>query len=381
MSYSVAPSTQAVIEGIINRNEQGISRAQIAQHTGLSSSTVSNVVRALIEAGLVDESPGASTGGRRTQLLRPTKRHAPVWVAEIGNNHARIGVLDRPGHIVASTDIPVDLAQPPRVALSVIIQALQELSRATIGKDQPDSLGLALPGPVAQDQKMVIGAARMGVWNNVPLEPILHSMLDCPIFLDNDARAGAIGEFALRTPETHALNGIYVKAGTGIGGAAIIDGAIYTGGFGLAGDIAHNPIPEAEGIACPCGRFGCVETIASGSGIIRRLHEQGITVPDIMTLIDQAQQWDPQVTTMLRNAGTYVGRVLAPLVTFLNPSHLIIGGSMSSIDSFTAGIRSELYALCLPMTTTNLIIEASISKADAALLGMANACFQHLERV
>ncbi|MDO5097551.1 MAG: ROK family protein [Corynebacterium sp.] len=380
MNDLAAPSAKTIISELIDATPAGISRAEIASTTGFSSSTVSNIVRELISAGEVDESPAASTGGRRTQVLKPTHRHDPIWLSEIGSAHARIGIADRPGNLVATEEVPLSLTDRPHVVLANIIDHLQKLSEKSLGKSGAAALGIALPGPVDRTEHMVVGAARMPGWNNVALAPILRELIDAPVELDNDARAGAVGECAMREETPGTWNGIYIKAGTGIGGAAVLNGEIYTGGRGLAGDIAHNSVPEAGDRPCSCGRTGCMETVASGAGIIRALGEEGIDVHTVAQVVERAEQWDPVVTTMLRGAGTSVGRVLAPLVTFLNPTDVIVGGSLSSIDVFTASIRSELYARCLPMTTKDLTIEASRTKADAALYGMAELCFAAINR-
>ncbi|AKK05166.1 transcriptional regulator/sugar kinase [Corynebacterium mustelae] len=380
MDNLAAPGAKTVISELIDATPAGISRAEIATATGFSSSTVSNIVRELINTGEVDESPTASTGGRRTQVLKPTHRHDPIWLSEIGSAHARIGIADRPGNLVATEEVPVSLTDRPQVVLSRIIEHLKVLSEKALAKPSAAALGIALPGPVDRSLQMVVGAARMPGWNNVPLAPILNELVLAPVEIDNDARAGAIGECAMREDAPGTWNGIYVKAGTGIGGAAVLNGEIYTGGGGLAGDIAHNSVPEAGDRPCSCGRAGCMETVASGAGIIRALGEEGIDVHTVAQVVERAEQWDPVVTAMLRSAGTSVGRVLAPLVTFLNPTDVIVGGSLSSIDVFTASIRSELYARCLPMTTKDLTIEASLTKADAALYGMAELCFAAINR-
>ena len=124
--------------------------------------------------------------------------------------------------------------------------------------------------------------------------------------------------------------------------------------------------------------MGCLETVASGAAIIKELSENGSDIHSNKELVHSAEQYDPHVATLVRNGGSYLGRVLAPLVNFLNPQMLIIGGALSKLDAFMAGVQSEVYAHSLSISSRNLDIEQSITKEDAAILGMAHRCAAHM---
>jgi predicted NBD/HSP70 family sugar kinase len=215
----------------------------------------------------------------------------------------------------------------------------------------------------------VVGPSRMPGWHGSRPVSILGGLHGVPVTVENDARAAALGEFQGRG--TRADTMIYVKAGTGIGAGLVLGGRLYTGAGGLAGDIAHVRVTD-EPTLCACGRVGCLEAVASGAAIRSQLAADGVPTADVQELVALGQQLQPEVSAALRTAGDRLGRALAPLVNFLNPSVVAVGGALSGIDSFVASVRSALYDYCLPMCTQDLAIEAAVAGRDAALLGLGH---------
>lgn len=174
---------------------------------------------------------------------------------------------------------------------------------------------------------------------------------------------------------------IYVKAGTGIGGAWVTGGDLYRGTGGLAGEITHNQVAGVSMVqGCGCGKRGCLELVASGAALSLQLREQGLTVNRMSDLVDLAREARPEVSTVVRSAGAHLGEVLAPLVNFLNPAGVLIGGGLSTSDAFVASVRGVLYDRCLPMCTQGLVIEATQTGQDGALLGLGELARRVLTR-
>lgn len=346
---------------------EGLTRADLTDVTGLPRSTVSALVRKLVASGAIEEFNHAnSTGGRRPTLLRTARSTGAAYVAELGQHHARIGIVTLSGSIVATQDIALDIAEGQETTVDLLASAWLRLSEQ---HPLPVSVvGLCVPGPV-DDKGRITGAARMAGWNGLNLVGALEAATGLPAVVENDARAAAIGEWSARGE--HRDSCIYIKAGTGVGAGWISGGIAHRGTHGFAGDLTHIRIQSADPRPCSCGNSGCLETVASGAAILRQLKELGSPISTPNEVISTANSGDPMVTALVREAGARLGEVLSGLVNFLNPKRIVIGGSMSQMGALLAGLRTELYDRCLPMATDQLSIETSKAGADAPLIGMS----------
>lgn len=343
------------------------SRAEVATQLGVSPSAASLLVRTLVADGLIRETgAGESTGGRRPTLLQPVTPPGTVAVAELGGSHVRYGLCDLAGQIIASDEFGIDIAEGPERVLGELVSHWGALIKGT-DSAAPAVAAMALPGPVNALTGEVIGPSRMPGWHASRPVEALTRLFGVPAIVENDARAAALGEFVARQEQTDNI--IYVKAGTGIGAGMVIGGRLFTGGNGVAGDIAHVRVTD-DATQCSCGRIGCLEAVASGAAIRRELAGRGVPTADLKELIQLGQALQPDVSGALRVAGNRLGRALAPLVNFLNPSMVVIGGGLSGTDSFVASVRSALYAYCLPMCTQELVINVASVGPDAALRGL-----------
>ena len=261
-----------------------------------------------------------------------------------------------------------DIASGPDAVLASLCQTWEELVGEHPGLDIL-AAAVALPGPVSAQTGELIAPARMPGWHGLRVGDVLEEAMGIPVRVENDARAAALGEYVVRDESLGDF--IYVKAGTGIGAGLISGGQLFHGGTGVAGDITHSPVPGGEGRACSCGRIGCLETVASGAAIRRELTDQGLSVPSIREVIDLAVTFEPAATTALRRSGKQLGTALSPLVNFLNPSAVVIGGALSSVDAYVAAVRSAIYDSSLAMTTQDLLITTATAGSDSALLGLS----------
>ncbi|QNA91512.1 ROK family protein [Microbacterium sp. Se63.02b] len=147
---------------------------------------------------------------------------------------------------------------------------------------------------------------RMPGWNGVDVGEVLGSVTGLPFLIDNDANAMAVGEFIERGGEQEQL--VFVKAGSGIGCGIILEGAVYRGFRGVAGDISHVALHNAPPIICSCGRVGCLDVVASGAAIVDALKEAGVAVETLDDVLALAQDAHPKATSALREAGARTGR-------------------------------------------------------------------------
>ncbi len=347
------------------------SRADLVEALRVAPSTVTSVVRRLLEEGVIlEEGVGRSTGGRRPRILRVRETEGIFGVAELGGRHARVGICSPGGELLTTEEVAIDISAGPGEVFDVVAATFARLSAATAPDQAMRGAGVALPGPVDFPNGRLVGPARMPGWSGVDARAQLAERFQVPVVVDNDAKAAAIGEYVSRGRDVGDM--IYVKAGTGIGGCLVSRGQIYRGGRGLSGDVTHVRVADSGERHCSCGSRGCLETVASGAALARQLAEQGLPAASTREIIAAVIDAEPTRVAMVRDAGRLLGVALSGLVNFLNPDTVVIGGALSSLDVYVAATRGMLYERCLPSMTQSLSIEASVAGADAALVGLGH---------
>jgi predicted NBD/HSP70 family sugar kinase len=347
------------------------SRADLIEALQVAPSTVTGVVRRLLDEGaILEEGVGRSTGGRRPRILRLRDTEGVFCVSDLGARHARIGLCSPDGRLLATEEAAIDIAAGPGEVFDLVALAFTRIRAATVPGEALLGIGVALPGPVEFPRGRLVGPARMPGWSGVDAQVDLGERFNVPVVVDNDAKAAAIGE--------HIAGGrgvgdmIYVKAGSGIGGCLVTGGQVYRGGRGLSGDVTHVRVADSGERHCSCGSRGCLETVASGAALAQQLTERGLPVTTTRDVIAAVTDAEPTAVTMVRHAGGLLGVALSGLVNFLNPDAVVIGGALSSLDVYVAAARGMLYERCLPSMTQSLSIEASVAGPDAALVGLGH---------
>ena len=344
------------------------SRADLIEALQVAPSTVTTVVRRLLEEGVIqEEGVGRSTGGRRPRILRLRETKGVLAVAELGGRHARVGLCAPGGELRATEEVAIDIASGPDEVFDVVAATFSRLQAAAAPGQEMLGVGVALPGPVAFPDGRLVGPARMPGWSGYDVQSDLRARFQVSAVVENDAKAAAIGEYVTRRATGDM---IYVKAGSGIGGCLVTDGRIYRGGRGLSGDLTHVRVADSGERECSCGSRGCLETVASGAALARELAGRGRPVTNLRDVVAATVDADPAVVTLVRQAGRLLGVALSGLVNFLNPDSVVIGGALSSLDVYVAAVKGMLYERCLPPLTQSLVIEPSAAGPDAALIGL-----------
>jgi len=195
--------------------------------------------------------------------------------------------------------------------------------------------------------------------------------------VDNDVNIMALGERTAHWPEHQ--NFLFIKVATGIGAGIISSGELQRGANGTAGDLGHVRVPRGDDVLCRCGNYGCLEALASGPAVAHQLRSHGLeakTGGDVLRLVAEGNL---QAIQALRQAGRDVGDVLATVVNLLNPSMIVIGGSVGEAgEHLVAGIREVVYRRSLPLATTHLRIGISMAGGQAAILGASQMVTQHV---
>ncbi|MFC3504948.1 ROK family transcriptional regulator [Micromonospora krabiensis] len=378
------------------------SRADLARLSGLSPSTVSLRVEALISEGLLQETgDGKSRGGRRPRQLAVPTGGALVGAIDLGAHHARFGTLDLSGRVVEVRSRPVRIEDGPEAVLGALLDEVAALAPvgsgrvpvgSAAGHDRSDSapggpgpvpgqrggsgaggglrgIGIGIPGPVHFETGRIVSPSRMPGWNGFDVRAFCAERTDTPVVVDNDANLMALGEHVTTHPELdHA---VYVKAGTGIGAGVISGGRLHRGAQGSAGDISHCRVVADPGALCSCGNSGCLEAVASGAALVSALREQGLPVEDLTGVMRLIDDGDRHATALARRAGRSIGEILAVVVNFFNPQVVAIGGKLAECEPLLASMRATLYERCLPLATQALLIERVVAGPDVGILGAA----------
>jgi glucokinase-like ROK family protein len=326
------------------RHEGSISRAEIAERTKLSRSAVSNIISSLLEEGIIHESGiGESKGGRRPIMVNFNYSAALVLGMDMGANHLLAILADLEGNQIAEFEAPFSVDKGPEAGIPVLLGLIKKILDGQY-KDQKKILGIGIgvTGPLDYKTGTVVMPPIMPGWDKFPLRQYLSSEFGLPVLVDNDANLGAIGE-RWRGAGIGQNNLAYVKIGTGIGCGLIMDGKIFRGASGSAGEIGHISITR-DGPPCRCGSFGCLESMAGGPAIINRVklaiqagRDTILTrlcdTEDLsITAIGQAaRQGDRLALEVLSDAGRYIGMALANLVNLFNPGMIILGGGVAMV--------------------------------------------------
>jgi predicted NBD/HSP70 family sugar kinase len=372
----LSPSSPGAILRLV-RSGFATSRAEVAKVTGISASTAAARVDELVRLGYLREAGvGESRGGRKPQLVEISPNSGVVGGVDLGTDHASFGLFDLSGSMVSQRHLDMSIVDGPRAILSWILEQLRDLAGQAPGSPVLRGIAIALPGPVDSRTGLLVSPSRMPGWNGVDVATLMTQLAGIPSLVDNDANLMGVGEYSLADPSVRHL--VFVKAGSGIGCGVIVDGRLHHGSHGMAGDISHVAVPDSPHVLCGCGRYDCLDVIASGTAIVTKLREAGVDVEDTAKVLSLAKDAHPLTTRMLRDAGIRTGDVLATIINFFNPDQLVLGGSLSQAEAFIAGVRSAIYTQCLPMATDHLEIIVSRAGNLGGVRGAAQLILDHL---
>jgi len=353
-------------------------RTELAAMTGLARSTVAARIDILMTLGLVAPvGEAVSTGGRPSTQFAIASSGKVVLGVDVGASHIRIGASDLSGRILASRLETIDIAAGPAVVLTRVAELGLELL-AELGRPVGDllAIGVGLPGPVEFDIGMPINPPIMPGWNRFDVPGWLQNTFEAPVLVDNDVNIMALGEREFAWPETNHL--LFVKVATGIGSGVISGGYLQRGAQGTAGDIGHVHIARGSDIPCHCGNFGCLEALAAGPAIAGTLRAKGIEAETSQDVVELAQLGNIQAIQALRQAGRDIGEVLTTCVSLINPSVIVMGGSLAQAgEHLIAGVREIVYTRSLPLATEHLQITQSKAGANAAMMGASMLAIHH----
>ncbi|HEY3435133.1 MAG TPA: ROK family protein [Solirubrobacterales bacterium] len=357
------------------REGDGTTRADLAQRTGLARSTITQRLEQLQGLGLLKEVAGAgSTGGRPPMRLVFNEDAALVLAADLGATHSRLAVTNLGGRVLAETRGDVDIADGPEVVLEWVEQRFNALlGEAGVERAAVAGIGIGVPGPVEHATGLPRNPPIMPGWDGFPIPERFAETFGVPVLVDNDVNIMALGEHWSHWREVEHL--LFVKVGTGIGCGIVVDGRIHRGADGAAGDLGHVRIPvdeDHEDVVCSCGNVNCLEALAGGGAMARKLSAEGVEVRDSRALVELTRAGLPATVQLVRHSGRLIGEVLAAAVNFYNPSVIVVGGDVADAqEQLLASIREVVYQRSLPLATRHLRIVRSPLEDRAGVIGAA----------
>ncbi|RLP75299.1 ROK family protein [Mycetocola tolaasinivorans] len=356
----------------IFRDGSARTKAEIGALTGLARSTVSARVDTLVAAGLLIAAGEAeSSGGRPPARLRLNGRARVVIAAELGVTHGQVAVSDLFGTILTEERSELLIADGPVPVLDWVIAAAHR-QLAAAGHNTADVLGVGIgvPGPVEHAAGHPVAPPIMPGWDRFDIAGYVGTRLEAPVFVDNDVNLLALGERAQEWPEVQDL--VYVKVSTGVGAGIISGGDLRRGTQGAAGDLGHVRIPfDPESGREPTDERDLEALV--GAAALGELLDDGPAAPRSRSaVVEIIRAGADPVPAILHQAGRDVGAALATVVSLLNPSHIVVGGSIGAASpDLLAGVREIVEARSITLSSQDLHIIPSRSGDRGGTLGAA----------
>jgi predicted NBD/HSP70 family sugar kinase len=344
-----------------------VSQADIARATQLAPATVSNIVRDLVAAGMLETTVGS---GRRGTTVRVARGAGLVVGIDFGHRHVRVAIGDLSGETLAVDREALAADHPYAEGLALAGRLLDRLLADVAGtREDVVNIGLGLPTPLTEDGT-VMSAAILPGWVGVNAQEAAQNAFGRPTHVDNDANLGALAEYRRGAGRGHPTM-VFVKVSSGVGAGLVLDGQLFRGAHGTAGEIGHLTLDE-QGPYCRCGSRGCLEAYASVGTAQAALADQlpGAGIDDFVAA---AHEGNLSVMRMFEDVGLHLGWGLAMLANLVNPSCIVIGGDMSRagellLDSVKLGLRRHALASVSANTEVTIAALGDRSSVIGALM-------------
>jgi glucokinase-like ROK family protein len=361
-----------------------LTNAYLVKETGLSLPTVSSLLSELAEDDFIEiQGSGESSGGRRPNLVGLKSNAFYSIVIDIDRYYGRISLIDSNNNIIID---PIqfnlnlhDKESTADIITKQIITFLNNLKDFKISKKKIIGIGISLPGLTNSEKGINYNFLN---FNDTTISELLSKRTGQPVFIINDAQSRALAELHFGKAK-EAKNALVIYLGTGLGTGLILEGNLYKGSNGFAGEFSHIPVVD-NGILCHCGKRGCLETIASGNAL-KRLAIEGIENGEYsdlvniyknnnnisyMDVVDSALKGDSFAIDILSKVGSELGRGIAMLVQILNPELIIFGGKMIKANHLlTIPVEHSLIKYCLNEIRESIRIDISEIGEKASFIG------------
>lgn len=321
----------------IRRNEI-VTKTSLAEATGLTFSAVKKILDELEKLKLVQcGKMHSDCVGRNSVTYALNADYRFAVGIYINRKNTSVAIVNLGGKILFREDINFDYGgiTQQKFVESVIHTVVQLIERSGLNREEILGVGVGVPGPIDVERGMALTPPNMPILNYLPLKEILESGLNMPVYVHKDTNVIALGEYWHGTSEK-VSDLVYVDIDMGIGSGIVIDGNISAGAEGKGGEFGHMTI-DLNGPVCKCGNKGCLETMASGLGIIRMMEQELENTPEhflypkrhelhISDVLDAYDANDMLTISIINKSAFYVGVGIANIINFFDPERIVLGG-------------------------------------------------------
>lgn len=345
----------------------GLTQIELAGATGLSAATVSNIVKELTQLGVLNTTQSIRSG-RRAQHVTLARTPGIVAAVQFGLRSMRVALADTTGTIVTESSQPLGADHRADAGLDRVALLIADMLEL-VDADTTELRGLtvAIPAPVNLHTGVISSPGILRGWDNVPVAHVMSERINKPVWVANSSNLGALGELR-KGAATGVTNALYIQAGQRIGAGLIVNGQVYTGANGSAGEIGHMTV-NADGAICRCGNRGCLE-IEAGATILLdslRVSHGVLTLKDMLRL---ASEGDLGSIRVISDAGRKIGLAAANLGNVFNPERIIVGGELAQTGTTLLDpIRETISRYSLPGVADALQIVRGSLGSEAEIVG------------
>ncbi|WP_376846884.1 ROK family transcriptional regulator [Camelliibacillus cellulosilyticus] len=347
------------------RTDGPLSRADIAKKTKMSPTTVSRIVASLIELNLVEETDQYTTGvGRKASLLAVKADSFFSIGVEIDEKWVRMGMIDFLGHLIKTDEVITNVDDEPAVFVMKLKEMLERfMANMAIQKDRIIGICIGVPGLINNLTGTVDISAQLN-WHNVSLASQLEREIGLKVMVDNELKLKAYAERLFgKGRESKKL--LMIGFGSGVGSALIIDGEIYRGHSNTAGEIGHT-IVDPNGMLCPCGNFGCLQTYIAERFLLEEASKKA-DVRELQDIIMAAKNDEKWAVNIVERAVTYAAITINNSVCVNNPDKVILTGSLIDQSPY---IREKILEMCDYQLWTPLKHSFTLEVSDLGSTGI-----------
>jgi predicted NBD/HSP70 family sugar kinase len=344
---------------------QTISRAHLARLTGLTRTTISEIMDDLLADGLVrEEGMGESQGGKPPIQVGLAAEARGLACLDVSKDLLTGAITDLRGRILARGELALQ-GRTGEAALQRVYQLLDQLIPAA--RNPLLGIGVGAPGRIDSSQGVIRQSVHRG-WSDLPLRDLIEARYGCHTYIANDSHIAALGEYTFggrRLP-----NLILIDVGEGIGAGMVLGGQIYSGDGFSAGEIGHISV-DISGEVCACGNRGCLETYASTRAILNKAR-QAVGPLSLVELRRSFECGNPAVAALFGTAAASLGASIANVIGLMNIQHIVLAGEIIGLgEAFLGLVRAEAQKRVLPAMAAAAQVSLSSLGDDIVLLGAA----------
>jgi predicted NBD/HSP70 family sugar kinase len=333
-----------------------LTQAEIARRSGLAPATVSNIVRELVDQGVL---VGADVSPRRGRVVRLARASGIAVGVDFGYRHITAAVADLSHAILATRRVALEVGFDAKGVMQRARQLIDEvLEEADTGWDDVVGVGAGLPSPIDSRTRKLGAPSLLPGWEGLEVDAFISQAVGRDVVVENDANLGALAEHIWGAGRGYD-NMAYLKLSEGVGAGLVLDGKLFHGGrAGTAGEIGHTTVDE-YGAVCRCGNRGCLETLVAARSVISLLEPvrgADLTIADV---VERAERGDAACRRVLADTGRQTGIALANLCNLLNPERVIIGGELALAGELLLQPMREIvrrYAIPSAVGTLDIVL-------------------------